>query len=109
MSGAIRHCAIIGGGVIGGGWAARFLSAGLDVTVFDPHPEAERRLREMVALGSRALRKLVAAPLPPEGRLRFVGNLAEAVATAGPHPGKRARGRGREAAHPGRDRRPCEA
>ena len=82
MSGAIRHCAIIGGGVIGGGWAARFLSAGLDVTVFDPHPEAERRLREMVALGSRALRKLVAAPLPPEGRLRFVGSLAEAVATA---------------------------
>jgi carnitine 3-dehydrogenase len=79
---AIRHCAIIGGGVIGGGWAARFLLNGLDVTVFDPHPEAERRLREMVALGGRALRKLVAAPLPPEGRLRFVGSLAEAVAEA---------------------------
>jgi carnitine 3-dehydrogenase len=78
----IRHCAIIGGGVIGGGWAARFLLAGLDVTVFDPHPEAERRLREMVALGARSLRRLVAAPLPPEGRLRFVGSLAEAVATA---------------------------
>ena len=79
---AIRHCAIIGGGVIGGGWAARFLLAGLDVTVFDPHPEAERRLREMVALGGRSLRKLVSAPLPPEGQLRFVGSLAEAVATA---------------------------
>jgi carnitine 3-dehydrogenase len=79
---AIRHCAIIGGGVIGGGWAARFLLAGLDVTVFDPHPEAERRLREMVALGARSLRRLVAAPLPAEGRLRFVGSLAEAVAGA---------------------------
>jgi carnitine 3-dehydrogenase len=79
---AIRHCAIIGGGVIGGGWAARFLSAGLDVTVFDPHPEAERRLREMVVLGSRSIRKLVSAPLPPLGELRFVGSLAEAVATA---------------------------
>jgi carnitine 3-dehydrogenase len=79
---AIRHCAIVGGGVIGGGWAARFLLAGLDVTVFDPHPEAERRLREMVALGGRALRKLVAAPLPPEGRLRFAASLAEAVADA---------------------------
>ena len=78
----IRHCAIIGGGVIGGGWAARFLLAGLDVTVFDPHPEAERRLREMVALAARALRKLVAAPLPQEGRLRFAGSLAEAVAEA---------------------------
>jgi carnitine 3-dehydrogenase len=75
-------CAIIGGGVIGGGWAARFLANGLDVTVFDPHPEAERRLREMVALGTRSLRRLVAAPLPPEGRLRFVGSLAEAVAEA---------------------------
>ncbi|WP_419757745.1 carnitine 3-dehydrogenase [Acidisoma sp.] len=79
---AIRHCAIIGGGVIGGGWAARFLANGLDVTVFDPHPEAERRLREMVALGTRSLRRLVAAPLPPEGQLRFAGSLAEAVAEA---------------------------
>jgi carnitine 3-dehydrogenase len=78
----IRHCAIIGGGVIGGGWAARFLLNGLDVTVFDPHPQAERRLREMVALAGRAMRKLVAAPLPPEGRLRFAGTLAEAVAEA---------------------------
>ena len=78
----IRHCAVIGGGVIGGGWATRFLLAGLDVTVFDPHPEAERRLREMVALGGRSLRKLVSAPLPPEGRLRFVGSLAEAVVDA---------------------------
>ena len=78
----IRHCAIIGGGVIGGGWAARFLLGGLDVTVFDPHPEAERRLREMVSLARRAVAKLVSAPLPPEGRLRFVGSLAEAVAAA---------------------------
>ena len=36
----------------------------------------------MVALGGRAMRKLVAAPLPPEGRLRFAGSLAEAVAEA---------------------------
>lgn len=79
---SIRHCAIIGGGVIGGGWAARYLLNGLDVTVFDPHPEAERRLREMVALAGRALRKLVSAPLPPEGRLRFATTLAEAVAQA---------------------------
>ena len=79
---AIRHCAIIGGGVIGGGWAARFLLNGLDVTVFDPHPEAERRLREMVSLAGRALSKLVAAPLPPQGKLRFAATLAEAVAEA---------------------------
>jgi carnitine 3-dehydrogenase len=79
---AIRHCAIIGGGVIGGGWAARYLLNGLDVTVFDPHPEAERRLREMTALAGRAQRKLIAAPLPPEGRLSFVATLEEAVQDA---------------------------
>jgi carnitine 3-dehydrogenase len=78
----IRHCAIIGGGVIGGGWAARFLLAGLDVTVFDPHPEAERRLREMVELASRAWRKLITAPLPPMGALHFAVSLEEAVRDA---------------------------
>ncbi|HTI01473.1 MAG TPA: carnitine 3-dehydrogenase [Acidisoma sp.] len=79
---AVRHCAIIGGGVIGGGWAARFLLAGHDVTVFDPHPEAERRLREMVTLAERAWKKLIAAPLPPMGHLHFASTLAEAVAEA---------------------------
>lgn len=76
---AVRHCAVIGGGVIGGGWAARFLLSGHDVTVFDPHPEAERRLQEMVTLASRAWRKLVTAPLPPQGVLRFAASLEEAV------------------------------
>ncbi|GAB0116725.1 carnitine 3-dehydrogenase [Acidisoma sp. 7E03] len=79
---AIRQCAVVGGGVIGGGWAARFLLSGYDVTVFDPHPEAERRLREMVALAERAWKKLIAAPLPPMGQLRFAASLAEAVAEA---------------------------
>ncbi|MCB8881634.1 carnitine 3-dehydrogenase [Acidisoma cellulosilytica] len=79
---AIRHCAIIGGGVIGGGWAARFLLAGLDVTVFDPHPEAERRLREMVKLAGRAWAKLIAAPLPPLGHLHVAVSLEEAVRDA---------------------------
>lgn len=78
----IRHCAIIGGGVIGGGWAARFLLSGHDVTVFDPHPEAERRLREMVTLAERAWKKLIAAPPPPMGQLRFAASLAEAAAEA---------------------------
>ena len=36
-----RKAAIIGGGVIGGGWAARFLLNGWDVSVFDPDPEAD--------------------------------------------------------------------
>ncbi|GAB0115629.1 carnitine 3-dehydrogenase [Acidisoma sp. C75] len=79
---AIRRCAVIGGGVIGGGWAARFLLTGHDVTVYDPHPEAERRLHEMIGLAARAWTKLLRAPLPPRGALRFAASLAEAVASA---------------------------
>ena len=40
----VRKAAIIGGGVIGGGWAARFLLNGWDVGVFDPDPDAERKI-----------------------------------------------------------------
>jgi len=44
-----RKAAIIGGGVIGGGWAARFLLNGLNVSVFDPDPQAERNTGEVRA------------------------------------------------------------
>ena len=40
--------AIIGGGVIGAGWLARFLLIGWDVRVFDPDPEAERKVDEVL-------------------------------------------------------------
>ena len=43
-----KVAAIIGGGVIGGGWAARFLLMGWDVRVFDPDPEAERKIGEVL-------------------------------------------------------------
>ena len=48
----ISRAACIGGGVIGGGWIARFLLAGVDVRVFDPHPEAERIVGEVIANAS---------------------------------------------------------
>ena len=37
-----KVAAIIGGGVIGAGWLARFLLNGWDVRVFDPDLEVER-------------------------------------------------------------------
>ena len=43
-----KIAAIIGGGVIGGGWAARFLLNGWDVRVFDPDPNAERNFEEVL-------------------------------------------------------------
>ena len=42
--------AIIGGGVIGGGWLARFVLNGWNVRVFDPDPEAERKINGILAV-----------------------------------------------------------
>jgi carnitine 3-dehydrogenase len=74
-----RRAAIIGGGVIGGGWAARFLLNGWDVAVFDPDPQAERKIGEVLANARAALPALSDVPLPPEGRIGFCGSIAEAV------------------------------
>ncbi|MBF9035453.1 hypothetical protein HKCCE2091_14495 [Rhodobacterales bacterium HKCCE2091] len=74
--------AVVGGGVIGGGWAARFLLNGWDVAVFDPDPEAARKIGEVLAQARAALPRLYDVALPPEGRLDYAGSLAEAVADA---------------------------
>ena len=71
--------AIIGGGVIGGGWAARFLLNGWDVAVFDPDPEAERKIGEVLDNARRALPALYDRALPQEGTLRFTDDIADAV------------------------------
>ena len=54
--------------MIGGGWAARFLLNGVDVRLYDPDPEAARKVGEVLANARRALRRLTLAPLPAEGR-----------------------------------------
>lgn len=73
------HVACIGGGVIGGGWVARFLIAGNDVCLYDPHPQAERIVSQVVANARRAYGMLTTAPLPAPGTLRLCASLAEAV------------------------------
>lgn len=74
--------AIIGGGVIGGGWAARFLLCGWRVVVFDPHPEAEQRIADVLNNARLSWPALSDFPLPDEGELVFVDSVAEAVAGA---------------------------
>jgi carnitine 3-dehydrogenase len=68
--------------VIGGGWAARFVLGGHDVRLYDPAPEAERVVGEILANARRAYRRLTLAPLPPEGRLELVSTVEDAVAGA---------------------------
>ena len=79
MSGPLAKAACIGGGVIGGGWIARFLLAGVDVAVHDPHPEARRIVDEVVANARAAYAALTDAPLPPEGALSWHDDVASAV------------------------------
>lgn len=79
---SVKQVAIIGGGVIGGGWLARFLLNGWDVCLFDPDPEAERKISEVLANARYALPMLYDTILPEEGRLQICDTLAEAVSNA---------------------------
>ena len=77
-----ESAALLGGGVIGGGWAARLVLNGIDVRVYDPDPNAPRRIRMILENARRAYGRLTLAPLPPEGSLRYAGSVEEAVAGA---------------------------
>lgn len=74
-----KIAAIIGGGVIGGGWAARFALMGWEVRVFDPDPEAERKMGEVMGNAARVLPMLYEAPMPVRGTITMVATVAEAV------------------------------
>jgi carnitine 3-dehydrogenase / betainyl-CoA thioesterase len=73
--------ALVGGGVIGGGWAGRLVENGFDAVVFDPHPEAERRVREVLENAEHSWSRLVSMPRR-RGTVSFAGSLAEAVRDA---------------------------
>jgi len=78
----VRRVACIGTGVIGGGWAAHFLARGYDVVAWDPAPDGEARLRELIATAWPALAALgVAADAAPE-RLSWAPTLETAAAGA---------------------------
>jgi carnitine 3-dehydrogenase len=74
--------ALLGAGVIGGGWAARLLLAGVDVRLFDPAPDAVVAVDVALERARRAWAGLTAAPLPPEGSLAVCETVADAVAGA---------------------------
>ncbi len=77
-----KIAAIIGGGVIGGGWAARFLLMGWDVRIFDPDPEAERKISEVLDNARRSLPGLSDLAMPAEGALSFHDALPDTVGDA---------------------------
>ena len=77
-----KTACIIGGGVIGGAWAARFLLNGWDVRVFDPDPEAQRKIGEVLDNARIALPMIYDAAMPAEGTLSYHDTMSEAVAGA---------------------------
>jgi carnitine 3-dehydrogenase len=78
----IKKAACIGGGVIGAGWVARLVLNGIDVAVYDPDPEAERKVNEVLGNARRAYEQMAPAGLPGEGRITYAASLQEAVAGA---------------------------
>lgn len=77
--GQVNCIALVGTGVIGGGWALHFLARGLEVRAFDPHPQARRRFGEMVDYAWPTLEKLGLAPGASPDRICFAASLEEAV------------------------------
>lgn len=77
----IKRVALVGGGVIGGGWATRCLANGLEVVLTDPRPEARDYVETMVA---DAWPVLEDAGLVSEnkGQLHFAQDIAQAVQDA---------------------------
>jgi carnitine 3-dehydrogenase len=78
----IRRVALVGGGLIGGGWAARCLAHGLDVVASDPGQDAEEKLRATVANAWPALTKVGLKPGASQSRLSFAKDLESAVKDA---------------------------
>ncbi len=77
-----KTAAIIGTGVIGAGWAARFVLNGWNVAIFDPDPEATRKTAAVLANARHACPMLYDTALPPEGTLTHVATISEAVRNA---------------------------
>ena len=79
---AIKRVAIIGGGVIGSGWAARCLARNIDVVVFDPADDAQSRLDAALDLAWQTLCDAGRTTTPERPAVAVVSSLAEAVSDA---------------------------
>ncbi|MFM7246513.1 MAG: 3-hydroxyacyl-CoA dehydrogenase NAD-binding domain-containing protein [Actinomycetota bacterium] len=78
----VRTVGVIGTGVIGGGWAAKFLAQGYDVVAGDPGPDAAGRLARLHDIAWPSLERLGLADGAARERLRVVDSLEEAAGQA---------------------------
>ena len=79
----VRTLGLLGTGVIGGGWAARALHAGLDVVAADIDPKMQGWIEGAVENALPHLERLTEGmALPPRGRLAFTTDPLEMAARA---------------------------
>jgi len=81
-SSSTASACVVGGGVIGAGWAARFLLHGWDVSIYDPHPDAGSRIEQVLGNARISAPALLDLPMPVEGTMTFCASVAEATAPA---------------------------
>ena len=77
----IKHTAVIGAGLIGASWAALFAASGRSVAIYDPAPDAQKRVLDFIAETRPTLKRLGLA-IEPRGKITFHTNPADAVAGA---------------------------
>src|SRR5271167_3150763 len=82
MVSTIERVAIVGAGVIGSGWAARFLGAGLDVDAWDPAPDARSKAFAAIDTAWPAMARRGIAEDASPSRLTFHERLEDCVAGA---------------------------
>ena len=79
---SVRTVAIVGCGVIGGGWAAHFLRMGYDVVAWDPGPDAQSRLNDLLDIAWPSLERLGLAEGARRDHLTFAESLEESLSAA---------------------------
>lgn len=76
---AVSRVAVIGGGVIGSGWALHYLRMGLHVSMYDPIPQVRERLPEAITSGWPIMEELGLRPGASLDRLTVAETLTAAV------------------------------
>ncbi len=77
MARSAKKVTVLGAGLIGAGWAARLSYSGYEVGFYDPSPNVEKRAREVIGRGHKALSALGGKRKP--AAIRFTTDLDEAL------------------------------
>ncbi len=78
----VKHAAILGGGVIGSGWAALLAAKGLGVAIYEPDAARIPSLREAAGTGLQALKQLDPANTGSQDQITITQSMEDALAGA---------------------------